>query len=327
MKWEFTNDWNADSRVRTFFWMSENYHRWQELRFTVEPEAAEAIECALNSLDASGTAIDLMPTSAKNVCVIGYFIKLPDDEIIQDEIHNALATYGLDENTILSIEKNEIGNADWLAEWKKHWRPTSVGSFVIAAPWHDVDEPERNVIRIEPNMAFGTGTHETTQLCLKAIDELYEPGDSFLDVGTGTGILAIAAALKGRNTSVSKFALDDESSKLSIEGFDTDADAIEIARENSGTNRVGSEIQFHVGSIDKNIPAFNFVCANLTLDVILPLLPLLLSKARSYLILSGILKTQEPDIIQELANSGCREFTIETAGEWIAVIIQSTDQK
>src|SRR5205085_3138018 len=90
-----------------------------------------------------------------------------------------------------------VEEIDWLAEWKKHWQPTEVGRFVIAPPWQEIDPGDKILIQIEPNMAFGTGTHETTQLCLDAISELYRPQLTFLDVGTGTGILAIAAAKLG----------------------------------------------------------------------------------------------------------------------------------
>ena len=89
----------------------------------------------------------------------------------------------------------EVADEDWLGEWKKSWQPVAVGErFLIAPPWSVIDDArDRIVIRIEPGMAFGTGTHETTRLCLSAIEE-YFAGESFLDVGTGTGILAIAAA-------------------------------------------------------------------------------------------------------------------------------------
>ena len=108
---------------------------------------------------------------------------------MEDEIRYALQIYGLNEEAVVSIVRREVQNEDWLAEWKKHWKPTTVGRFVIAPPWENVDDSQKIVIRIEPNMAFGTGTHETTQLCLRAIEANYHPGDSFLDVGTGPGIL------------------------------------------------------------------------------------------------------------------------------------------
>src|SRR5258708_29342780 len=111
-----------------------------------------------------------------------------------------------------------VADEDWLGEWKKSWQPVEVGArFIIAPPWVEVShEPNRCVIRIEPGMAFGTGTHETTRLCLVAIEK-YFAGGSFLDVGTGTGILAIAAAKLFPSAR--------------LEACDTDADAITIASE------------------------------------------------------------------------------------------------
>lgn len=169
--------------------------RWYSISVTVAPESAEAVEYAFNSLDALGTEINhLQKKNSETVTVVGYFNELPDDERFQDELHYALRVYGFTEEAVLRVERSEIADADWLLEWKKHWKPSDVGAFVIAPPWSDVEASDKIVIRIEPNMAFGTGTHETTQLCLQAIEKYYEPADSFLDVGTGTGILAIAAA-------------------------------------------------------------------------------------------------------------------------------------
>jgi len=295
--------------------MNDSAKVWQSLRLTVEPDAVEALEFAFNSLDALGTEVDFMLKPANGVCVVGYFDGLPADEIVQDELHYALRTYGFDENAIISVERMVIENTDWLAEWKKHWKPTTVGRFVIAPPWESVDERDKIVIRIEPNMAFGTGTHETTQLCLEAIDKNYVPGNSFLDVGTGTGILAIAAAkIAGRNTSSSKCA--------PILACDNDPDSIKIAGENAELNGVDGLVRFAEGEISTETPQFDVICANLTLDVILPILPLLLSKARASLILSGILVEQESFIVQALSANGVNDWSIERSGEWIAVTVQ-----
>jgi ribosomal protein L11 methyltransferase len=145
-------------------------------------------------------------------------------------------------------------------------------------------------------MAFGTGTHETTRLCLAAIEKYFE-GGSFLDVGTGTGILAIAAAKRFPNAR--------------IEGCDTDAEAIDIARENAKAN--GVNIQFRVGSIDDTTPSADLVCANLTADVILQMLPSLIGVTCGKLILSGILETQIDQFMVE------GEVTKD--GEWVAIVI------
>jgi ribosomal protein L11 methyltransferase len=286
---------------------------WYSISVTVAPEAVEAIEHAFNSLDALGTEINhLRKKNLESVTVLGYFNDLPDEERVQDELHYALRAYGFEESAVMQLERSTVEETDWLAEWKKHWKPSDVGGFVIAPPWSDVDASDKIVIRIEPNMAFGTGTHETTQLCLRAIEKNYTPGDTFLDVGTGTGILAIAAA---------KLNLKSEISNLKLLGVDTDVDSISIARENAALNGVGDAIDFSIGSLSEDTPVHDFVCANLTLDVILPILPMLIDKAQKKLVLSGILVEQKGEIVAALDRAGIADPKIDEAGEWISVSI------
>ena len=292
--------------------------RWYSISVTVAPEASEAIEYAFNSVEALGTEINhLRKKNAESVIVVGYFNELPDDDHFQDELHYALSVYGFTEETATRVERSEIENADWLAEWKKHWKPSDVGAFVIAPPWSDVASSEKIIIRIEPNMAFGTGTHETTQLCLQAIEKYYEAGQSFLDVGTGTGILAIAAA---------KLNLKFEISNLKLLACDTDVDSVKIAKENAVLNGVGDLIEFEDGSISEETAVFDFVCANLTLDVIEPLLPLLLQKGLKTLLLSGILADQEHQIVSALRSLGVERFEVARAGEWISVLVHKRSE-
>lgn len=286
---------------------------WFAIDIEAVPEATEAVEFAFNELGSVGTeTIDLEKTSGENVRVVGYFEESPDEETVQDELYHALRTYRFAADAVISSSRREIENTDWLAEWKKHWKPTVIGRFIIAPPWEAVDEKDHIVIRIEPNMAFGTGTHETTQLCLKAIEENYTGRESFLDVGTGTGIIAIAAA-KFRKKSEPR-------TRDLILACDTDEDAITIARENAKLNGV-DDIEFFAGSITDETPEFDLVCANLTIDVILPLLPLLITKARRALVLSGILVEQEAMIVSALTAMGMSNYSIERSGEWIAVTI------
>ncbi len=283
--------------------------QWFAASVAALPEAAEAVEYALNSLEAVGTEINnLGPDRSLVLTIVGYFNELPAESAIEEELANAIAIYGLDVDSAHFEGVREVENEDWLAEWKKHWKPTSSAKFVIAPTWETVDEPDKIVIRIEPSMAFGTGTHETTRLCLKAIEEKYEPGDSFFDVGTGTGILSIAVA-----------KLND--APVRILACDTDEDSIKIANENGSLNDT-PEIEFYVGSITDGSPEFDVVCANVTLDVIVPMLPQLRAKAGKMLILSGILGEQETAIRDALRQFGVDDPEIESLGEWISVIVK-----
>lgn len=285
---------------------------WLAIDITVDAKASEAIEFALNELDTLGTEISSFDLKeADTAVVIGYFTEKPDKVILQDQLAEALRIYGFSIEVVRKIEWREVEDKDWLAEWKKHWKPTHIGRFVIAAPWHEVDDPDKIVIRIEPNMAFGTGTHETTQLCLAAISEIFKPGQSFLDVGTGTGILAVAVA---------KFDVKFQISDSRFSACDTDEDSIKIARENSALNGVRN-IDFFAGSITKETPQFDFVCANLTADVIIPIFSLLLEKTGSTLVMSGILAEQEESVLAALPPEFAGKHLTRHLGEWISITV------
>ena len=290
--------------------MNDNMIRqWFAVDVKADPAAAEAVEYAFNVLESIGTEIDdFRKDKTDNLCIVGYFDRIPDKAAVRQALDEALTIYGIARDAIISTTVRAVADADWLAEWKKHWQPTAVGKFIIAPPWSNIPTTDKIVIRIEPNMAFGTGTHETTQLCLNAIGEDLRPGQSFLDVGTGTGILAIAAA---------------KLSPLSIiTACDTDADAVKIARENAAANVVADRIEFFEGSIAGETRTHAFVCANLTLDVITTLLPTLLEKAGEILLLSGVLAEQDDAVRAKLSRFQISNFKLEYAGEWLSVLIR-----
>lgn len=285
---------------------------WYAVEVKCVPNAATAVEHALNEFGAGGIVTENFQKNTAEIHeVIGYFEDRPDIDDFKQLLDDALVIFGAATSDILSVAVNAVINEDWLAEWKKHWRPTIIGGFVVAPPWEKVDDPERIAIYIEPNMAFGTGTHNTTQLCLGEIEKCYKVGDSFLDVGTGTGILAIAVAkLNARAGKPAKML-----------GCDTDIDCVRLARENAVLNGVGDDVEFSDGSIADGTEIYDVVCANLTIDVIEPMLGLLISRATSTLILSGILAEQEPIIRTALSEFGYDDPTIEYSGEWIAVTL------
>jgi ribosomal protein L11 methyltransferase len=285
---------------------------WYSVDAIAVPEAREAIEYGLTEAGALGTETN--ESDIANVTVSGYFDAVPEIDRVRSALFDALRIYNLESASLIDLTTRDVPDRDWLAEWKKDWQPVEVGRFIVAPPWIE-SEPGavatgfskvRIVIRIEPGMAFGTGTHETTRLCLKAIEKYFR-GGSFLDVGTGTGILAIAAA---------KMFPD-----ARIEAVDTDADAVEIARENARLNCVGDRIEFRLGSVAEQTSSADLVCANLTAPVIVALLPALLGATCGRLVLSGILVEQSELVQSRLLELGADSFEIEQDGEWIALVV------
>lgn len=280
---------------------------WHALNVTVESGAHEAVGYALMEAGALGT--EVCETDGERLKVIAYFDAPPDRERVRSELFEALEIYSLPSSSVREMSVTEVPDHDWVGEWKKNWQPMAVGEhFIIAPPWSEILDPrDRMVIRIEPGMAFGTGTHETTRLCLKAIEK-YFVGGSFLDVGTGTGILAIAAV-----------KLHPEAR---VEACDTDEEAVCIARANAQLNGV-ADIVFRVGGIDESVTASaDCVCANLTADAIIQLLPLLLGATCGHLILSGILDSQKDTLVARLRELGISEpIEANAEGEWVAIVV------
>jgi ribosomal protein L11 methyltransferase len=285
--------------------VSDSSKRWRALDATALSEACEAIEYGL--MDAGALGTETIQADSANVIVSGYFDQYPEIESVRAALFDALRIYSFAPASLIALKVREVADRDWLAEWKKDWQPVEVGRFIIAPPWSEVaDADGRIVIRIEPGMAFGTGTHETTRLCLKAIEKYFR-GGSFLDLGTGTGILAIAAARMFPDARV--------------EAYDTDVEAIEIARENARLNGVGDQIKFCAGSIDEQTPSADLVCANLTAPVIVDILPLLLGATCGRLVLSGILDSQLELVQARLLELGATSFKTDNDGEWIALVV------
>lgn len=299
-------------------------NKWYAIDLSVETKAREAAEYALMEAGALGTETNppgetMNASEAKDalLCVTAYFAQAPNRERVRAELGEALRIYDLPSSSVRDVQFREVADRDWIQEWKKEWQPVEVGRIVIAPPWSEIRAAkDRVIIRIEPGMAFGTGTHETTRLCLKAIMRFFK-GGSFLDVGTGTGILAIAAARLFPDARVV--------------ACDTDAAALEIARENARLNGLAERIEFRAGSVadvaagseaGTSIASADFVCANLTADVISALLPALISASCGRLVLSGILDTQLDAIVDQLQQSGATgNLVMMQDGEWVALVV------
>ena len=204
--------------------------------------------------------------------------------------------------------------ADWSLTWREFFEPVRAGRFLVVPPWTDPAEiaPGATPIVIEPKMAFGTGHHPTTFLCLQAIDELFPPGGpagrTFLDLGTGSGILGIACAKAG----------------LTGIGVDIDPLAVENAQENIAANRVAPAFKAMAGTLDsiRSGIAFDLVVANILAQPLADMAPVLTTRLRppGRLILSGLLREQEFFVTTAYRQQGLAQPRILRKGEWSALI-------
>lgn len=201
----------------------------------------------------------------------------------------------------------EVEEVDWAARWKEGIAPVAAGPFDVVPTWLADEHPElpgRPRIVLDPGQAFGSGHHDTTLGCLEALAELDLAGRSVLDVGTGTGVLAIAAARRGA---------------APVVGVDVDPDAIEVARANAGSN--GVDVDLRVGSVGAAHGTFDVVVANVLTHTILELAePLVAAVAPGgHLVTSGIGAERAERVAAALGAAGLVEVTTRVRGDWAVV--------
>jgi len=206
-------------------------------------------------------------------------------------------------------------NADWENNWKQYFKPLPVGQKLLIRPaWEeDCDAAGRVVLSLDPGSAFGTGTHDTTRLCLEALERHVTPGCTVLDVGCGSGILSIAALLLGAGHAT---------------GIDIDALAVKAARQNAAANRLNAD-QFTVlqGNLAEQVEgSYDIVIANLVTDIILSLLPNIpvLLKPSGMFIASGIILQRKKDIRAALEANGPRVTACRESDGWLCIEMENT---
>ncbi|HKF55442.1 MAG TPA: 50S ribosomal protein L11 methyltransferase [Blastocatellia bacterium] len=299
---------------------------WNLLIVRLARDAEDLTVSVLFDLGATGTVtLEETPDALK----LGvYFHAAVSSGTILSELRERLEKAGL-LDSLQSTEFDQVPDQDWLRKWKEGFEALEIGDKLLIAPsWkiHELlaedaaaglqegsdlyDRPRslrgRLLIQIDPGMAFGTGTHETTRLCLEALERLWK-GGSLLDVGTGTGILAMAAALlvPGSN----------------IVAIDVDPVAVEIARQNIVMNRLAGVRVVEGQPAGYASGEFDVVVANLTANVITDILGSLAAavKPSGRLILSGILTGQAAEVAVALEGKGFRRLETTIAGEWVCL--------
>ncbi len=212
-------------------------------------------------------------------------------------------------NIPYQVDSQQVDEEDWATNWKKYYFPTKVGNRLVVCPsWEQYTPKEGEVVlTMDPGMAFGTGTHDTTRLCMGLLEDAVTPETKLLDVGTGSGILAIATLLLGAKEA---------------QGVDIDEVAVKVAKENAQANGVSQKVTFHAGDLTQKVSGrFNLVTANIVADVIIRLIPDLdrfLTEDGTF-IASGIIDTREQDVVEALEKAGYHVTKREESGGWIAL--------
>lgn len=217
------------------------------------------------------------------------------------------------ENIDFKTETVGVNDSDWNENWKKYFKCTEIGERLTIVPsWERYDNKDNRILlHIDPGAAFGTGTHATTCLCLNMLEKYVKNGDKMLDIGCGSGILAIASVLLGAKSAV---------------GVDIDAQSVKTAGENAEINGISDKTQFIVGDLAEKVQGrFNIVCANIVADVIIKLF----STVKDYmtengvLITSGIIDIRESDVLKAAEENGLKILQAEKKDNWCAFVLSA----
>lgn len=304
--------------------------QWIEVNVAVTHEAVEAVADMLTSIGSKGVAIedpqlinDLRNSGTWELCdipeqenteVVTVSAYYADDEKLEKRLAEIDEQLALIEER---IGKYRFGNTrfrkvseqDWANEWKQYFHVTHVGkSLVIKPSWEEYSAKEgEHVIEIDPGMAFGTGTHHTTNMMMERLEKVITPEAEVFDVGTGSGILAIASAMLGAK---------------SVKAVDIDAVAVRVARENVADNGLTEQIEVREGDLLHGTEGkADVIIANIIADIIIMLLKDIPQKLNDdgIFLASGIIEERVPDIEAEAQKQGLVVDAIDHRGGWVVM--------
>ena len=306
---------------------------WIEITIHTTNEASEIVESILldygstgvaiedpttleeNLHDDFGTIVELSPTDFPDVGVIvkGYINELNFDDETFTRFKGELEQLGQNINIgeFFKIETTTIKDSDWENSWKDYFDILNIGEkFVIVPTWREYkNEENKYVINIDPGMAFGTGGHETTSLCIKNLEKYVKPHDNIIDVGCGSGILSIAAS----------YLTDGE-----IKAVDLDKLAVDVSRENFALNNLENRIAVEEASLlTKETKKYNVIVANILAHIIELMLDdaYRLLEDGGYYITSGIIKDKKDELLEKMLERGFKLVEETSDNEWYSFVV------
>lgn len=299
--------------------------KWLEVSLTVDGELAEAVAEVLDRFVSNGVVIEGGFTQKNGeekgtitgpMRVFGYLLADEHTQYKCQRIEEALWHLGQIQ-PLPEVSYRPIADKDWMEAWKKYYTPIKVGRKLMILPsWVDLEDPQRIAIKIDPGMAFGTGTHPSTQLCLENLEKHILPGQAMIDIGCGSGILSIAAIKLGMSHAVA---------------VDIDNAAVKNTEANAKINGVQDKLEIGLGSVAEvsglsySINQAPLVAANILAPIINRLLneelPSLVSKDGK-LILAGILDSQVDQVDYEARKVDFRMIDKRTKNDWVSLVYQ-----
>lgn len=306
---------------------------WIEITIHTTNEASEIVESILldygstgvaiedpttleeNLHDDFGTIVELSPTDYPEVGVIvkGYINELNFDDETFNRFKDELEQLGKNINIgeFFKIKTTTIQDSDWENSWKDYFDILNIGEkFVIVPTWREYEnEEDKYVINIDPGMAFGTGGHETTSLCIKNLEKYVKPHDNIIDVGCGSGILSIAASY-----------LTDGS----LKAVDLDKLAVDVSRENFALNNLENRIEVEEASLlTKETKKYDVIVANILAHIIELMLEdaYKLLEDGGYFITSGIIKDKKDELLEKMLEQGFKLVEETSDNEWYSFVV------
>lgn len=317
--------------------------KWNQFRLKTTTEAEDIVSSMLNDLGIEGVQIeDKIPLTQqdKEQMFVDILPDIPEDD------GTAYLTFYLDQDVdtvqILgevrqeledmrnyvdvgecTIEESETEDVDWVNNWKKYFHQFYIDDILVIPSWEDVktEDSDKMVIHIDPGTAFGTGMHETTQLCIRALRKYTKKDALVLDVGCGSGILGMLALKFGAGHSV---------------GTDLDPCAIDATHENMEVNGIDKDqYEVMIGNIidDKAVQdqvgyeKYDIVAANILADVLVPLTPVIVHQMKpgAVYITSGIIDDKEEVVIEAVKAAGLTVLEVNHQGEWVSVVAKKEE--
>ncbi len=311
--------------------------KWAEISIQTSHEATEAVADIFHDLGASGVVIEdpelinsYRRSGTWDYCdipeeldteVVTIKAYLPVDDLLDDKLRvfedriNRLHEHDLDKGRGC-INCREVQEEDWASSWKEYFHPVRVSDHIVIKPsWEEyLPVADDIIIELDPGMAFGTGTHHTTAMCIRCLEDVIKPADTVFDIGTGSGILAVAAAKLGA---------------ARVRGVDLDPVAVRVAQENVAFNKVTDTVEITQGDLLTGVQGqANVIIANIIADIIIKMLPDVKTRLapNGLFIASGIIAERLSDVTAALLEQGFVVDKVMEEGGWVAIMAGSDCQ-